>query len=249
MAGDTISDKKGNTKIVMLAVGLVVLGSIFWVYGSFSLFGPKDLGVRYTHEDYVSALEKTGMQIEFEGMTGEELEEYKQNAEKKSINDYNFEFSDYQEKQFTLTAEESTALLNEIAPGFWWFDDLQVKVLPDGTMEGSSTADIGRLKSDLYSDVAGDVPIPLPDTLNIYSKGKVSVTDNQLSGDPESFYLGSVPLSEKYLEEDSVDTMEEYFPRIYTVVPGLEIKSLTSNSEGEFVFDGVIPQKVSVTKK
>ncbi|MDI3486790.1 MAG: hypothetical protein PWQ50_2010 [Methanolobus sp.] len=213
MAGDTISDKKGNMKFVILAVGLVVLGSIFWVYGSFSLFGPKDLGVRYTHEDYVSA------------------------------------FSDYQEKQFTLTAEESTALLNEIAPGFWWFDNLQVKVLPDGTMEGSSTADIGRLKTDLYSDVAGDVPIPLPDTLNIYSKGKISVTDNKLSGDPESFYLGAVPLSEKYLEEDSVNTMEEYFPRIYTVVPGLEINSLSSNSEGEFVFDGVIPQKVSVTKK
>ncbi len=249
MAGGIISNKKGNLKYVLLVVGLLVIGSIFWVYASFSLLGPKDLGVRYTHEDYLSAMEKTGMEIEFEGMTGEELEEYKQNAEKKSIHDYNFEFSDYERKQFTLSAEESTALLNELAPGFWWFDDLQVKVLPDGTMEGSSTADINRLKTDLYSDVADDVPIPLPDTLNIYSKGKIDINNNQLNGDPENFYLGSVPLSDKYLEEESVNTMEEYFPRIYTVVPGLEINSLTSNSNGEFVFDGVIPQKVSVTKK
>ncbi|WP_242492653.1 hypothetical protein [Methanolobus psychrotolerans] len=234
---------------MLLAVFVLILASVSWVYASFSLLGPKDLGVDYTHEDYLSALEKTGMQIEYEGMTGAELEEYKKDAEKKSINDYDFEFSDYQRKEFTLTAEESTALLNEIAPGFWWFDNLQVKVLPDGTMEGSSTADIKRLKTDLYSDVADDVPLPLPDSLNIYSKGRISVTNNQLSGDPEKFSLGAVSLPDKYLEDESVSVMEDYFPRIYTVVPGLEITSLTSNSDGEFVFDGVIPQKVSVTKK
>lgn len=244
-----MSAEKGNLKYVLLVVFVLILASVSWVYASFSLLGPKDLGVEYTHEDYMSALEKTGIQVEYEGMTGEELEEYKKNAEKKSIHDYNFEFSEYEEKEFTLTAAESTALLNEIAPGFWWFDDLQVKVLPDGTMEGSSTADIKRLKADLYSDVADDVPIPLPDSLNIYSKGRISVTNNQLSGDPETFYLGAVPLPDSYMEEESVNTMEEYFPRIYTVVPGLEISSLTSNSDGEFVFDGVIPQKVSVTKK
>ncbi|TGC09164.1 hypothetical protein [Methanolobus halotolerans] len=244
-----MSEKKVNSKFILLAVLLLVLGGVFWVYASFSLFGPKDLGVEYTHEDYLSALEKTGIQIEYEGMTGEQLEEYKKNAEKKSIHDYNFEFSEYERKEFTLTAAESTALLNEIAPGFWWFDNLQVKVSPDGTMEGSSTADIKRLKTDLYSDIAGDVPIPLPDSLNIYSKGQISVTNNQLSGDPKTFYLGAIPLSDKYMEEESVNTMEEYFPRIYTVIPGLEITSLTSNSNGEFVFDGVVPQKVSVTEK
>lgn len=37
-----------------------------------------------------------------------------------------------------------------------WFDNLQVKVLPDGTVEGSITADIKRLKTDLYSDIADD---------------------------------------------------------------------------------------------
>ncbi|MCC7575644.1 MAG: hypothetical protein KK926_02260 [Methanomethylovorans sp.] len=244
-----MNDEKGKIKYILLAAVVLILLSVSWVYASFSLLGPKDLGVKYTHEDYVSALEKTGIQVEYEGLSGEALEEYKKNAEKKSIHDYNFEFSEYEQKEFTLTNEEATALLNEIAPGFWWFDNLQVKVMPDGTMEGSSTADIKRLKTDLYSDVADDVPLPLPDSLNIYSKGRISVTNNQLSGDPETFYLGAVPLPEKYMEEDSVSVMEEYLPRIYTVVPGLEITSLTSNPDGEFVFDGVIPQKVSVTKK
>lgn len=244
-----MNDEKGKIKYILLAAVVLILLSVSWVYASFSLLGPKDLGVKYTHEDYVSALEKTGIQVEYEGLSGEALEEYKKNAEKKSIHDYNFEFSEYEQKEFTLTNEEATALLNEIAPGFWWFDNLQVKVMPDGTMEGSSTADIKRLKTDLYSDVADDVPLPLPNSLNIYSKGRISVTNNQLSGDPETFYLGAVPLPEKYMEEDSVSVMEEYLPRIYTVVPGLEITSLTSNPDGEFVFDGVIPQKVSVTKK
>jgi len=249
MDGNAMNDEKGKIKYILLAAVVLILLSVSWVYASFSLLGPKDLGVKYTHEDYVSALEKTGIQVEYEGLSGEALEEYKKNAEKKSIHDYNFEFSEYEQKEFTLTNEEATALLNEIAPGFWWFDNLQVKVMPDGTMEGSSTADIKRLKTDLYSDVADDVPLPLPDSLNIYSKGRISVTNNQLSGDPETFYLGAVPLPEKYMEEDSVSVMEEYLPRIYTVVPGLEITSLTSNPDGEFVFDGVIPQKVSVTKK
>jgi hypothetical protein len=244
-----MSAEKGKLKYVLLVVFVLIIASVSWVYASFSLFGPKDLGVEYTHADYVSALEKTGIMVEYEGMTGEELEEYKKNAEKKSIHDYNFEFSEYERKEFTLTAEESTALLNEIAPGFWWFDNLQVKALPDGTMEGSSTADIKRLKIDLYSDVADDVPLPLPDNLNIYSKGRISITNNQLSGDSEAFSLGAVSLPDKYMEDESVSVMEEFFPRIYTVVPGLEINSLTSNSNGEFVFDGVIPQKVSVTKK
>jgi len=182
---------------------------------------------------------KPGIQIEYEGLTGEELEKYKEeeikNGKKKSIHDYNFEFSEYERKEFTLTNQEATALLNELAPGFWWFGNLQVKVLPDGTMEGSSTADIKRLKTDLYSDVADDVPIPLPDNLNIYSKGRVSIINNQLNGDPETFNLGAVSLPDKYMEDESVSVMEEYFPRIYTVVPGLEITSLTSNSNGEFV--------------
>lgn len=253
MAGNTMNREQEKLKYVFLAAVVLILGSVFWVYASFSLFGPEDLGVEYTHEDYVSALEKTGIQVEYEGLTGEELEKYKEeekkNGEKKSIHDYNFEFSEYERKEFTLTNEEATALLNEIAPGFWWFDNLQVKVLPDGTMEGSSTADIERLKTDLYSDVADDVPIPLPDRLNIYSKGHVSITNNQLHGDPETFNLGAVPLPDKYMEEESVSVMEDYFSRIYTVVPGLEINSLTSNSDGEFVFDGIIPQKVSVTEK
>ncbi|NPE28704.1 hypothetical protein HNV12_12190 [Methanococcoides sp. SA1] len=244
-----MGEEKGKLKYVFMIAFLLIIGGVFSAYASFSLLGPKDLGVEYTHEDYLSALEKTGMEIEYNGLTGEALEEYKKDASKESFHDYNFEFSEYERKEFTLTAEESTALLNEIAPAFWWFDDLQVKVSPDGTMEGSSTADIGRLKADLYSDVADDVPIPLPDTLNIYSKGKISITNNQLSAQPESFNLGPAPLPTKYLSDESVSVMEDYFPRIYTVVPGLEINSLSSNSNGEFVFDGVIPQKVSVTEK
>ncbi|ATU08743.1 hypothetical protein [Methanohalophilus portucalensis] len=240
---------KGKLTYILSAAGILVVIGLVVVFASFSIMGPKDLGVTYSYEDYQNSLEKTGIQIEFEGMTGEELEEYKKNAEKKSFHDYEFEFSDYQQKQFVLTNSEATALLNEIAPGFWWFDDIQVKVNPDGSMEGSSKADIKRLENDLYTDIADDVPVPLPDNLNIYSKGNIKITNNQLTGDPESLYLGPVPLPEKYMEEDSVQTMEEYIPRIYQVVPGLEITSLDANEKGEFVFDGVVPQKVTVTKK
>lgn len=236
---------------IMLTILLVLAALIIWFVGSLFLFKPQNLGVTYTQADYERSLEKTGIQIEFDGKSGKELEKYKETlgSKKLSINDYIWEFSDYQPKSFTLSPSEASALLNEIAPAFWWFDNLQVNVLPDGTMEGSSTADIGRLKNDLYSDVNNSIPIPLPDKLNIYSKGTINITGNRLTGDPQAFEIGSVPLPEQYLTDESVTVMAGYFERIYTVVPGLEIQSLTANKAGEFVFEGVIPQSVKVTPK
>lgn len=236
---------------IFLTILLLIIALAVWFLGSFSFLGPKNLGVKYTQEDFESAILKTGMTITFDGKSGQTLEEYKEaiKDQKLSIKDYNWEFSDYQEKTFTLTPQEATALLNNIAPNFWWFEDIQVNILPDGTMEGSSTVDVERLKNDLLSDVADDIPITLPESINIYSKGRLSITDNAISAQPEEFKVGLVTLPEEYMTAESVDVMEEYFARIYTIVPGLEIKSLGTDSSGNFVFDGIIPQTVNVTPK
>ena len=236
---------------ITLALILIIISLVAAVFVISTLLKPKDLGVKYTTADYESALTKTGISINFKGMTGSDLEKYKEDfdGEKLNINDYSWEFSDYQQKQFSLTPSEATALLNEIAPSFWWFDDLQVNVLEDGTLEGSSKVDIARLKTDLYSDIADQIPIPLPDKINIYSKGDLSITDNVISADPEIFEVGVVGIPDKYMTDDSVNVMEEYFSRIYTVIPGLQIKSLNSDEDGNILFDGIIPQSVTVKPK
>ncbi len=240
--------KKFKIKYILLSVLLIIILIITWLFFSLFLIKPKNLGISYTYEDYINAIEKTGMQISFDGLTDEDLEEYKKNSSKKNIHDFNWEFSDYKEKSFTLTNEEATALLNNIAPGFWWFENLQVKVDSNGVMQGSSRADISRLKRDLYSDVANDIPIPLPNSVNIYSEGKIEINNNKLTGTPESFYVGAIPLPNNLMTQESISVMEDYFPRIYTIVPGLEINRL-STENGEFVFEGIIPQTITVTPK
>lgn len=244
--------KKRHTGcLIIFMMLLCIVGGLAYVLASAFFLPPKNLGVKYTKKDYVNAIDKIGVKINFNGKSGETMEAGKENYRNKNlyIDDYNWELSDYQEKQFELTPSEATALLNEIAPGFWWFDNLQVNIRSDGTMEGSSTADIAKLKVDLYKDIADKIPIPIPDKVNLYGVGKITITNNKLISMPEKLTLGSVPLPEQYMTDDSVEVISSYLERLYTVVPGLEIISLKANDEGNFEFDGIIPLSVSATEK
>ncbi len=243
--------KKGKGKLVFLIILLIILGvGAYFAASMFGVLPPKDLGVAYTEADTASALAKVGTTASLDGMSGDQLKEYllASKGKKLNINDYNWQFSNYETKKFTLTPAEATALLNEIAPNFFWFDKLQVNILPDGTMQGSSQADIGRLKADLYADVASSIPIPIPDKVNLYGEGVISIAGNVLTSSPSKMEIGAVPLPEQYMTGENVAIASSYLQRIYTVVPGLEINSLKA-VDGTFVFDGKVPQTVEITKK
>lgn len=238
-------------KIILIILFILIIVGI-WFFGSlFGLFSPKDLGVRYTQADYKSILKKAGLEVVFEGKTGNDLDSYIDSTknERLYIKDYNFTFSDYQHKTFVVTPSEATAFLNKFAPSFFWFKNMQVKVLADGTMEQSSTVDIAKLKVDLYADVAKDIPVPLPSKVNVYSKGVFTVTDNKLTLQPKQILLGAVPLPKKYMEGNNLSVFSRYAERIYNVVPGFKVNSFKADGKGNFSFDGIIPQKVTVTKK
>ncbi|MDP3386288.1 MAG: hypothetical protein Q8S24_03550 [Eubacteriales bacterium] len=263
--------KKKGSKIkgfIFLILILALFGTAFYIYSGLSLFKPRDLGISYTSADYSRALEKTGMEIIVdgvtvsgqvqialaEGRTGDTFTAFVLAAianpgpDKKMIKDYSFEFSDFERKTFILTNQEATAFLNGLAPSFFWFDNIQVKALQNGKVEASSTVDTKKLMTELYSDVADKIPIPLPDRVNIYGITSMSVTNNELSWYPDSFYLGPVPLPERYMDDSTIKAVEPYLQRLYTIVPGFEIISLTTQGNGFFV-DAVFPQRVVVTKR
>lgn len=249
--------KRTGLKVFLVLLLIAALGvAAFIVFKpNIKLFGPKNLGVKYTQADYQNALAKTGIDIDFNGMSQQQLEAFKDDNKNQDlkISDYNWEFSNYEQRNFTLTPSEATALLNEIAPDFFWFEDIQVKVNPDGTMEGSSTLNVDKILDELFYDLKDQIPSELssllPGTVNIYSQGTVSITNNQLSGNPEVFKIGPVNLPEQYMNDESIEVMEDVFSRIYTIIPGLEIYSLGSDANGNFTFDGLIPQTVNVTPK
>lgn len=244
-----IKKKKHVGLWIFLIILIILIGLIVWFISSLIFSKPKDLGVSYTMEDYANVLKKTGIQVNLDGMSGDALVKYYDDLDGKKldINDYNWEFTDYQRVTFSVTPSEATAFVNEIAPGFLWFDDVQVDVLQDGTMAGSGTFDIARLKKDLYSDVADKIPVPLPDKANVYGTGNLSVSDNNLDIEPDLINIGIIPLPDQFMTDKSADVMSDYFERVYTSIPGLEINSLESDTNGNITFDGIIPQTITIT--
>lgn len=51
------------------------------------------------------------------------------------------------------------------------------------------------------------------------------------------------------LTGSNLTTASNYLESIFTVIPEFKINSLKVDEEKNFVFDGVIPQNVTVTKK
>ncbi|MHB1454777.1 MAG: zinc ribbon domain-containing protein [Saccharofermentanales bacterium] len=250
---------------VMLGILILIAGAIAYMLGSLSLFKPKNLGISYTQADFNSVVQKLGLHVTadlgngetYDNMpiltgdatakpdstiTGETLKN------KLSYKDYKWEFSNYQPKSVTLTPAEVTAFFNEIAPSFWWFDKTQVKIAPDGTIITSSQADIEKIISELYPDVAEFIPIPLPGSANLYTEGDFSITDNQITMNPEVLKVGPVGVPEKYLQGDNLDALSGFLDRFYTIIPDLQINNAGAK-DGVFIFDGVIPTEVSITPK
>ncbi len=242
--------KKHVGCFVVLGIFIVILVGIGFLAASlFGLLGPKDLGVSYTEKDYQSAIEKIGTKTTFNGMTDEELREYtidlKKAGTKLSITDYDWEFSDYQEKNFELTPAEATAFLNEVAPGFYWFEGQQINILKDGTVEASGTLLLAKALNELYPDLKDMIPIATPDKLNLYAVGGISISENQLTLNTEELKTGLVsPVSEDMLDENAF-----YFEALYTSIPGLVIHSLEVNDDGNFEISALIPQTAAVTEK
>ncbi len=167
---------------------------------------------------------------------------------KLKISDYNWEFSDYQLKQFTVTDQEASAFFNNIAPAFWWFNSTQIK-LENGKIITSSQLDIEAVVNAMFSDVAGQIPIPLPGKANLYTEGDISIHNNHISMQPDVFTIGPIPLPDEYKTPEKSELIAGYLDRFITIIPGLEINDIHQDSGGVFNVDAVIPQKVVVTPK
>lgn len=250
---------------VMLSILIILAAIIVYILGSLSFFKPKDLGIKYTQADFNGVIQKLGIHINADLGSNQTYDNApilagsmtskgdstitKENFENGlNYQDFNWEFSNYVQKSVTLTPEEVTAFFNEIAPTFWWFDKTQVKIDGNGKIITSSQADIKKIKEDLYSDVANNIPIPLPDKVNIYTEGDFSITDNKINMVPDVIKAGPLSVPEQYLAGDNLDIFSSFLERFYTVIPGLQINN-AGIKDGEFVFDGMIPTEVKVTPK
>lgn len=161
--------------------------------------------------------------------------------------DYEWTFTDVQPKTFRISGQEASAFFNETAPAFWWFRQTQIKVV-DGKILTSSQLDLAGLTKALYSDVVGQIPIPLPEKANLYTEGRISILDNHISMKPEVFNIGPVALPEQFRTDETNQVVASFLDRIIGIVPGLVINKI-EESGGSFDVDALIPQKVTIRPK
>ncbi len=234
--------------VLVFVLGLLGVGGYF-VANVFGLLPPKNLGVTYTEADYQSALAKIGTDIVFEGKSGDALRAYTKQLKKEGtkfpIDDFVWNHSDYQRKRFEFTSQEATAFLNEIAPGFWWFEKQQIKVLPNGIIEASGTGLFRKALQDLYPDLIEDIPIPIIEKVNLYAKGRISIRENNLDLNAESFSTGGIAA----ISATDLNQNADYFEALYQSVPGLVIHSLEVKNNGNIAVDALIPQKTEVIRR
>jgi len=262
------SRKKRHTgRNFFLVLLLLVIIAGLYVYGSMAWFGPKDLGVKYTQKDYNDVVQKLEMHVSADLGNGETFDNKEilagnddatgytstdaaKNLKMKdlSFTNYDWKFSNYQQKSIRVSNVEASAFFNEIAPAFWWFKDTQVKIAADGTIITSSSANIEKMKNDLFGDVAKFIPVSLPNKLNLYTEGDFSITNNKINMTPTVMSSGTLSLPENLKSGSNLRTFSDYLERFYTVIPDLKIDKAARDGN-EFVFEGNIPTEVSITPK
>ena len=257
--------KKPVGLLIFISILLLIICGLVFVLGSIMWFPPKDLGVKYTQTDFNSAIRKTGIHITADLGNGETFDNKPiltggATAKAKStISDstrsnglsykkFNFKFSKYKHKVFQLTPSEATAFFNDIAPEFFWFTKIQLKINADGTLVTSSNANIKKMKQELFGDVAGKIPFPLPDKINLYTESKFSITKNKISMVPKVFESGVLSLPNEYRSGSNLKAFCGYLDRFYKVVPGLKVNK-AGVKNGQFYFDGILPTEISVTPR
>ena len=249
--------KRRTGLLVVLIILLVILGAGLFAFAKFAWLPPRDLGIRYTQADFDSAVNKIGLRVDFNGMDSDELTEYidEHAGEKLPIADFNWQFSDYQERSFELTPQEATAFANEIAPLLSWFDEVQIKGNSDGSSAGSYKVHFDKIKAELIPDVVDQIPPAianlLPDTFNLILSGSFEIMENELEVPDklDQLDVGLIPMQPVIgdLTDNDRAIVFDYVERLYRQIDGLVIHSLGVNSKGNFAVSAYMPTTVTVT--
>lgn len=180
----TVRRKKTNGCLiaVFVAAGIVVFlgllaggALLIWGHGLLEKVGlaPRDLGVKWTQQDYNNMIEEIGVKTE---------------APPKSADRSAFtkEFIGQKDVDWNISENEMTAWMNDNRPGYWPFRDVQVKFHEGNVIEVSGNVDLKKLlsypmlKANLTEeDLKSLKSIPL--TIPVYMKGQVNFPEPRKS--------------------------------------------------------------------
>ena len=238
--------KKSKSNILrnlLIGIGVFVLlivlalGYMGFMPGVSAIFGsstPKDLGVRYTAQDFknVQAIMGGNLQV--------------LPADTPSNN--SIQYFGLKHVSVSFSNEELTAIANN---GKWKYRptrDVQIKISPNGTVEMSGIIikdNVGTV-AQVYGYTADDLKSAesaigfIPGNPTFYVKGTASVVNNQISINIDELQIGKIDAKNLITSDQAQSIIDNGISN----VPGLNIQSLTF-SDGKLNFNGTMPESVS----
>jgi len=226
-------------KLVVLVI-IVYFGYQYFLKDKISLFGPKDLGVKYTQADYQSTHDKFGTMVE------------KNSSSSASIKD-SLVYSGKKDVKISLNSSEITAYLNAETWKYAPLSNLQVKINNDGTAQASGILNLVNLIPYLSLSVSTDEVQKAIDQFHIsgnppfYAQGTVSVINNQVTFNINKLSVSQIPIPANYINEN-ISAVNKFASDRLNSIPNLSVRSLSLTS-GQVNLDATVPEKVIKLEK
>ncbi len=153
--------------------------------------------------------------------------------------------------KYSLTGEEISALANSPLK-FYPFQEVQIKINPDGTLETSEIIRTNNIvnfakslgyNSEEVQKAINNYKIPISE-VPIYAKGTLTITNNKPVLNLSSLVIGRIGVSASIVQEVS-PTLESAVESILTNLPGVYVNSMTFD-QGKMNFVGTIPTKQTI---
>lgn len=264
-----VKKKKRIGCLIFIILFLLIIGSVATVIGITFFGGPKNLGVKYTQADFNNVIQQLDLQITADigdgivfdtkdmldgddEATGFFIQSGEPN-QKVTIKEldyekYSFEFSDNQRKTIRVNSAEATAFVNELAPSFNWFSEIQVLVEPDNSVSVSASLNVKKIIREIFSEFADKIPDFVPDKLNVFlsGPGRFAVKNGTLENPPQTIKVGVFSLPTKYITSQNANSFAQYFAEHLERLGCTIVVEDFYVENGEFVFVGEFPTKVVV---
>lgn len=236
-------------KLLLLLLLLILIGAVLLLgYLGFipvlsSVFGsdkPRNLGIKYTQQQYIDYVAKANEQITT--VSGNISPE-------NSIT-----YSGKVDLKQQFTPEEISARLNYAKWKYMPITNTQLRINPDGSVEFSGLVLGDRINGFVAREGAGQYSVNdiekglnyiklLGKNFPVYAKFRASITNNQLTETVEKIEVGRFSIPLKTVNADSVITSVSQ--GIFGRVPNFYAKSVTF-ANGKMNFEGTVPEKLTV---
>ena len=230
--------------IIAVAISAIVLSFGFIFPG---LLWTKDLGVRYSIQDYDSFMEKIDYTKDLTP-TGYLREDYVYTYGKVSSIDTSF------------TSAELTAFANYNRPVYYAFKDVQILINDDGTIEASASVNVDYVLNEVLggkytrSEIEKEIPALgfLPSNVNLYLNIEGSIINNSTNLSLNSVVVQGIAIPENFINtNEAIETVTNGINDLISKnnsASGSNIKNL-STENNQLLLIGEFPTSLTRIKK